>query len=182
MCKTNSQRQSPALEGKIPCLQFYLFFNIGENKRAILNDRWTQILKYLKYGQRRIYAAMLFISPLLLDRPHLNVGCKESLNLEETGIPNMTSESTSGKNSRKHRPWNGRGLQAIMTGTSQTPCLATGHFRKRTWLLAQEIMEQILWWKQFWQFGHSAIFCNILRDGRNLLGNCFLCATSQQDI
>lgn len=86
------------------------------------------------------------------------------------------------KTSRKHRPWTGRGLQAIMTGTSETPCLAAGHFRKWTWLLAQETMEQILWWKQFWPFGHSAVFCNILRDGRNLLGNCFLCATSQQGI
>lgn len=44
----------------------------------------------------------------------------------------------------------------------------TGYFRERAWLLAQDIMEGILWWKQFGHFSQSAVFCNIhviLRDG-----------------
>lgn len=88
----------------------------------------------------------------------------------------MKSEPTSGKTSGKHRPWNGRGLQATTPDTSKTRCLATGYCREQAWLLAQEIMERILWWKRFWHFSHSVIVCNvhvILSNDGNLLGNYF---------
>lgn len=51
---------------------------------------------------------MFLISPCLLDRPYLNLGCKESLNLEEAGIPNMKSEPISGKKEWKAQTmkWN----------------------------------------------------------------------------
>lgn len=51
---------------------------------------------------------MFFISPCLLARPRLNLGCKESLNLREAGIPNMKSEPTSGRTEWKAQTmkWN----------------------------------------------------------------------------
>lgn len=46
--KNKQSKESPALEGKIPCLQFYLFFNIGENKKICFKWQMDPNLKILQ--------------------------------------------------------------------------------------------------------------------------------------
>lgn len=120
MWKTNSQRKTQPLKEKYLVCNIGVFFLLHrekkpaptkkkpQNKTSCFKWQMDTSLNILQAWTKEDLGCNIFHFPLCFGRLCLNLGCKESLNLQEAGIPNMKSEPTSCKNEWKAQAtkWN----------------------------------------------------------------------------
>lgn len=114
--KNKQSKENPTLEGKIPGLWYWFFRSPKGGKTTLPKKKphncfkWQMAtsLNILQAWTKEDLGCNVIHFPLSFGRLCLNLGHKESLNLQEAGIPTMKSEPTSGKNEWKAQAmeWN----------------------------------------------------------------------------